>query len=37
LTLAGFTRADMASGRLTVQYGRDAASASDYLHGYDNR
>ena len=37
LTLAGFTQADMASGRLAVQYGYDAASASSYLYVHDNR
>ena len=36
LTLAGFTRADVASGRLSVQYGHDTASAIDYLYVHDN-
>jgi len=37
LTLAGLTQADMAAGRLAVQYGYDAASGSDYLCVHDNR
>ena len=34
---ASATQADMASQRLTVQYGHDAASASNYLYVHDNR
>ncbi len=37
LTLAGFSQADMASQRLTVQYGYDASSLSSYLYIHDNR
>jgi len=37
LTLAGFSQADVASQRLTVQYGHDPVSQSDYLYVHDNR
>lgn len=37
LTLAGFSQADMASGRLSVQYGYDASSLSSYAHLHANR
>jgi len=32
LTLAGFSRADMASGTISTSFGHDAASGSDYLY-----
>ncbi len=32
VTLAGFSRADMASGKIAASFGRDAASGSDYLY-----
>lgn len=32
LTLAGFTTADLASGKVTASFGHDAASGSDYLY-----
>ena len=32
ITLAGFTRADLAGGTLTAFFGHDAASGSDYLY-----
>ena len=32
LTLAGFSQADLASGRLSVAYGTDAASGSNYMY-----
>lgn len=32
VTLAGFSQADMASGRLLATFGHDAASGSDYLY-----
>ncbi len=32
ITLAGFTRADMASGKVSASFGHDPASGSDYLY-----
>jgi probable HAF family extracellular repeat protein len=32
LTLAGYSQADIASGRLTVQFGTDTASGSSYMY-----
>ena len=32
ITLAGFTQADLTSGRLSTSFGHDAASNSDYLY-----
>ena len=32
LTLSGFSQADLANGRLSITYGTDAASGSDYMH-----
>lgn len=32
VTLAGFSRADMASGKIATSFGHDAASGSDYLY-----
>lgn len=32
ITLAGFSTADLASGKVTASFGRDAASGSDYLY-----
>ena len=32
ITLAGFTTADLAGGKVTASFGRDAASGSDYLY-----
>lgn len=32
VTLAGFSRADMASGKIAASFGHDAASGSDYLY-----
>ncbi len=32
ITLAGFSMADMASGKLSTSFGHDAASGSDYLY-----
>jgi Ca2+-binding RTX toxin-like protein len=37
LTLAGFTQADMADGRLSVGFGNDAASGSAYMYIHANR
>ncbi len=37
LTLAGFSQADLASGRLSLQYGYDAASLSSYAYVHANR
>jgi Ca2+-binding RTX toxin-like protein len=36
LTLAGFTQADMASGRLSVSFGTDPASGSAYMYVHAN-
>jgi hypothetical protein len=36
LTLAGFTQADMASGRLSISFGTDPASGSAYMYVHDN-
>ena len=36
LTLAGYTQADLANGRLTVQFGTDAASGSAYMYIHGN-
>jgi len=32
VTLAGFSKADLASGKVTASFGHDAASGSDYLY-----
>ena len=36
LTLAGFTRADLANGRLAVSFGTDAGSGSGYTNVHAN-
>jgi serralysin len=36
LTLAGYTQADLTNGRLTVQFGTDAASGSAYMYIHGN-
>jgi hypothetical protein len=36
LTLAGFTQADMTSGRLSVQFGTDQASGSAFMFIHAN-
>jgi Ca2+-binding RTX toxin-like protein len=36
LTLAGFTQADMADGRLSVSFGTDPASGSAYMYVHEN-
>jgi len=36
LTLAGFTTADMSSGRVSVTFGTDAASGSSYMNVHGN-
>jgi Ca2+-binding RTX toxin-like protein len=36
LTLAGFSQADMASGRLSVSFGIDPASSSAYMYVHEN-
>ncbi len=36
LTLSGYTQADLTNGRLTVQFGTDAASGSAYMYIHGN-
>jgi Ca2+-binding RTX toxin-like protein len=36
LTLVGFTQADLSSGRLSISYGTDPNSNSNYMYVYDN-
>jgi Ca2+-binding RTX toxin-like protein len=36
LTLTGYTHADLTNGRLTVQFGTDAASGSAYMYIHGN-